>query len=335
MKTVSIVIPCRNEAGYITACLDSIIASDYPKDYLSVYVCDGLSTDGTKEKIEGYAAQFPFIHLIVNEKQTTPYALNLGIRADNSDVAIILGAHSTIEPDFITNNCKALFSDESVGCAGGTLVNSYDNDLSRAIGYAMSQPFGVGNAYFRTGTKAGYVDTVAFGSYKREVFEKIGYFDEQLTRNQDDEFNFRVKKSGFKILLDPSIRSHYVVRSSFGRLLRQYFQYGYWKVFVNQKYKMITTLRQLVPFLFVAFLVAGAVASIFSSLCRWLYGMILLAYLLLALYFAATSKLSIKHWFSIILSFLILHIGYGCGYWVGIWDFLILKKNPAYDKMSR
>ena len=106
MKTVSIVIPCRNEAGYITACLDSIIASDYPKEYLSVYVCDGLSTDGTKEKIEEYAAQFPFIHLIVNEKQTTPYALNLGIRADNSDVAIILGAHSTIEPDFITNKGK-------------------------------------------------------------------------------------------------------------------------------------------------------------------------------------------------------------------------------------
>ena len=116
MKTISIVIPCRNEAGYISACLDSIVASDFPKESLSVYVCDGMSDDGTTEIIKGYSEKFPYIHLIVNEKRTTPYALNLGIKADNSDAVIILGAHSTVAEDFIDKNCAALFSDEKVGC---------------------------------------------------------------------------------------------------------------------------------------------------------------------------------------------------------------------------
>ncbi len=335
MKTVSIVIPCRNEASYISACLDSIVASSFPKEFLSVYVCDGMSDDGTTEIIKGYSEKFPYIHLIANEKRTTPYALNLGIKADNSDAVIILGAHSAVAEDFIEKNYAALFSDEKVGCAGGILINNFENRVSRIIGYAMSQPFGVGNAHFRTGAKSGYVDTVAFGCYKREVFEKIGYFDEQLTRNQDDEFNYRLKKAGYEILLDTSIRSYYVVRSSYKKLLRQYFQYGYWKVFVNQKHKMITTFRQLVPFFFVAFVVLGAVASFFSKYCVWFYIAVLMCYFLSALFFAAKSKLPAKDWLAIIFSFSILHISYGSGYWVGLWDFLVRGKKPVYDNSSR
>ncbi|MBO4646319.1 MAG: glycosyltransferase family 2 protein [Bacteroidales bacterium] len=334
MKTVSIVIPCRDEAHYIGACLDSLIATTYPKEALSVYVCDGMSQDMTRNIVKEYEKKHPFIHLLNNPQRTTPYALNIGIRADNSDVAIILGAHSTVAPDFIERNCEALFSDDSIGCAGGTLTNIYENEISQIIGYAMSQPFGVGNAHFRTGTKTGFVDTVAFGSYKREVFDKVGYFDEQLTRNQDDEFNFRLKKAGYQILLDPSIRSNYVVRASFSKLFRQYFQYGYWKVFVNQKHKIITSIRQLVPCLFVLFLVTACITPILPVF-GFFYAAILFLYLIIALMYAIQSSLSPSRWASIILAFIILHVSYGSGYWAGIWDFLICRKKPNYDKSSR
>ncbi len=335
MKTVNVVIPCRDEAAYIGACLDSLIATSYPKDLLTICVCDGMSSDETPNIVLEYSERFPYIKLLKNEHRTTPYALNLGIKEVQSDVSIILGAHSTVAPDFIDRNCEALFSSEEVGCAGGLLENSYENHLSKIIGFAMSQSFGVGNAYFRTGSKAGFVDTVAFGSYKREVFEKVGYFDESLTRNQDDEFNFRLKKAGYKILLDPSIRSYYVVRSSYQKLFRQYFQYGYWKVFVNQKHKMITTVRQLVPFFFVAFLVVGLLLSV---LVRWIaaiYGVVLLCYLLAALSFASKFKGSLRDTFAVVWAFLVLHISYGSGYWIGVWDFLVCKKKPFYEKSSR
>ena len=114
----------------------------------------------------------------------------------------------------------------------------------------MSTPFGVGDAKFRTGGSAGHVDTVAFGAYRRDALEEIGLFDVALSRNQDDELNYRLLKSGWRIWFDPRISSQYHVRSTYRNLVRQYYQYGYWKVFVNLKHRTITTWRQTVPALF-------------------------------------------------------------------------------------
>jgi glycosyltransferase involved in cell wall biosynthesis len=329
MKTVSIVIPCRNEVAYIAACLESIAASDFPKEQLSVFVCDGMSNDGTTDIIKHYAEKYPYIHLILNEQRTTPYALNMGITNSNSDVVIILGAHSTIEKDFIERNIEVLFSDDQIGCCGGILTNSYADEKSLIIGYAMSQPFGVGNAHFRTGDKEGYVDTVAFGAYKREVFEKVGLFDEKLTRNQDDEYNFRLTQAGYKIFLSKNIQSYYVVRSGFNKLFQQYYQYGYWKVYVNKKHKRITTLRQTIPFCFVLFLVMGLVLSFLNKYCALAYLAILLCYIILAFMHSGGSQFTFKQRLKVVKSFLILHISYGLGYAEGIWDFMICRKTPG------
>ena len=163
-KTVSVIIPCRNEEKYIEKCIRSILSSDYPQHLLSIYVCDGLSTDRTVEIIEKIASAHTNVHLLKNEMKTTPYALNLGLKKSTADVKIILGAHSEVEADFIVENIKALEQDEDIGCSGGVLENVYENKTSRLIGKAMSSSFGVGNAHFRTGAKAGYVDTVAFGA---------------------------------------------------------------------------------------------------------------------------------------------------------------------------
>ena len=192
MKSVAIVIPCRNEEKYIARCIDSILLQDYLHENLSVYICDGKSTDSTVAIINDYSIKHSNIHLLVNEKQTTPFALNLGIKNSSSDIVIILGAHAELYSDYVSNCVDAFNFGTNIGCTGGIIENVYENEIAEVIGKAMSSSFGVGNAHFRTGNKDGFVDTVAFGAYKQEVFDKIGLFDEELIRNQDDEFNYRL-----------------------------------------------------------------------------------------------------------------------------------------------
>lgn len=327
MPKVSITIPARNEENYIVKCLQSIVRADYPKDKLDVFVCDGLSTDRTVEQVKEFGQKYPFIHLLINEKQTTPHALNLGLKASEADYKIILGAHAEIYPDFIKKNLKIFetLNDTTLACVGGVLENIYENRDSEIIGYAMSTPFGVGNAHFRTGKKSGYVDTVAFGTYKAEIFERIGYFDEKLDRNQDDEFNYRLLRSGYKIYLSNDIKSKYYVRSSFSKLFKQYYQYGYWKVVVNKKHKNITTFRQIVPALFVLFLIIGFISSWIHLTFALLFSMGIILYFIVAINESLKANFNLKNQFKLIKTFLILHISYGLGYLSAIKDLLFLR----------
>ncbi len=333
---VSITIPCRNEEKYIGMCLHSIVACSYPKDKLSVYVCDGKSTDKTLSIIESLCQSHSFIHLLHNEKQTTPYALNMGLQADNADIKIILGAHAEIAPDYIEKCIEAFAISDEIGCVGGLLDNIAEDAQTDVIAKAMSSSFGVGNAHFRTGSYEGYVDTVAFGAYKNEVFEKIGFFDEDLVRNQDDEFNFRLLQDGYKIYLSRSIRAKYYVRASFSKLYRQYFQYGYWKVYVNKKHASITTVRQLIPFFFVAFLLFGWLLFLIPVQSIYiLYPLGILLYMIAAFVFSTRISLKPSICFKIVFTFLILHFSYGLGYIKGVIDFFVLNSKPGYQKLSR
>ena len=337
MTTVSIVIPCRNEEKYIGRCLDSIIKNQYPDELVEIFVCDGLSTDNSPNIIKGYTEEHANIRLLANDKLTAPYALNLGIRKSKSDVIIILSAHCEISPDFISNCITELNKDEKIACVGGFVNNIFENKMARLIGHAMSSSFGVGNVYFRTGTKEGFVDTVAFGAYKKSIFEKLGYFDEELSRNQDDEFNFRLIKNGYKIALKKNIRSNYYVRASFKKLYKQYFQYGYWKVFVNKKHRTITSFRQIVPLFFVLYLFAGVIASFINQLFLYIFLIILGVYVCLGIYFSFLKSRKINETIKITWAFFILHFSYGFGYLSGILRFLIMQKQPEskHEKISR
>ena len=264
-KRVSVVIPCRNEEMYIAKCIESVLASNYPSDSLDVFVCDGMSTDSTREIVLGFAEN-KRVTLLDNVQITTPYALNLGIEKSLADIIIILGAHAELDKDYVKLCVETFEIDPEIGCVGGILDTISLDENSAAIALAMSSVFGVGNAHFRTGLKAGYVDTVAFGAYRKEVFEQVGLFDSALTRNQDDEFNFRLIQGGFRIYLNPNIRAKYYVRSTFPKLYKQYKQYGYWKVYVNRKFKVVTTLRQLAPPLWVLFLIATPFAWLIHPL---------------------------------------------------------------------
>ena len=337
LPSISITIPARNEEKYIEKCILSILSADYPQEKIKVFVCDGLSTDNTREIVSSLSNKHKNIHLIDNEKQTTPFALNLGLKASNCAVKIILGAHAEIDKDFIKNNVSVLNDYPEVGCAGGIIENVYENESAETIGLAMSSGFGVGNAHFRTGSKNGFVDTVAFGAYRNEVFEKIGYFDEDLIRNQDDEFNFRVLQNGFKIYLNSNIKSMYYVRASFSKLYKQYYQYGYWKVYVNKKHKAVTSIRQLVPLFFVLFLFLGFTLSFLHWVLGTLFSLGVLAYIGLAIVFASQKSTSFEQITGIAYTFFLLHFSYGLGYLVGIFDFIALAKGPrkSSQKLTR
>jgi GT2 family glycosyltransferase len=182
----------------------------------------------------------------------------------------------------------------------------------------------------------GYVDTVAFGAYKKDVFDKIGFFDEELIRNQDDEFNFRLIKYGFKIYLFRQIRSKYYVRASFKKLYKQYFQYGYWKVYVNKKHQTITTIRQIVPLLFVLYLFGGTLLSIFHPIILRAYLIVLCLYFFAGFYSASRQSNKVSDILNIVKCFFILHFSYGFGYLLGIIDFFGLRKSiKTEERLSR
>lgn len=340
MKTVAIVIPCLNEKDYIFRCLQSILNQSYPTDLITTFICDGGSDDGTIDIINKFSnlnntsSNFQILH---NVNKTTPYALNIGIKASTSDIVIILGAHSELDKDFVSNNIQTFEIDNSIMCTGGVLQNVFENKLSQVIGAAMSSSFGVGNAHFRTGNKNGFVDTVAFGAYKKEVFDKVGLFDEELIRNQDDEFNYRLTKAGFKIYLNHSIKCNYFVRASFKNLFKQYFQYGYWKVFVNKKHKAITTIRQLIPLFFVLYLLILTTSIFINTNVFFGLSVFGIIYSLLAIFFGLRCKhISFFNRFLVIYTFFILHLSYGFGYLKGIVHFFILNKQiKKHETLSR
>lgn len=329
MSKVAVVIPCLNEEKYIRACVQSITTSNLEGVDINVFVVDGISSDTTRSIVQEMAATDSRIHLIDNEKRVTPVALNLGIEAAvGTECLIILGAHAEVDKNFVQANLATLRRIPEADCVGGIIENVYENEPARIVGLAMSSPFGVGNATFRTGGKESFVDTVAFGAYRYEVFARIGLFDERLVRNQDDEFNFRITNTGGKIYFNPNIKSTYFVRSSYSKLARQYFQYGYWKVYVNRIHKTITTWRQTIPLLFVLFLMSFSILALFNTYFSGVLFFGVVTWLIGATVAAMSQKAPTAIWPKLILVFFILHFFYGLGYAKGILNFVLLKKTP-------
>ncbi|MFN3874681.1 MAG: glycosyltransferase family 2 protein [Flavobacteriales bacterium] len=325
---VRVVIPCRDEAGYIGRCLRSLIDADRAGMDLEAWVCDGMSGDGTREEIRVLAAAHPWIRLVDNPARTTPQAMNLGLKPSGYDIGILLGAHAEVEPGFLRASLACLEAHPEAGCVGGIIENVCTDAWSRRIAAAMSHPFGVGGAHFRTGRKAGEVDTVAFGAYRREALAAVGFVDERLARNQDDELNFRLVKAGWRIVLDPAIRSRYHVRASLRRLYRQYWQYGYWKVYVNRLHGTVTTLRQLVPAAFMAFVLGGAALAWTHPLMAIGYAAGIALYLIAATASAAAAARRISDAPGVLAAIATLHTAYGLGYLRGLIDFLLLRREP-------
>lgn len=256
---VSVVCPVRDERASIDAVIDALEAQSYPADRLELIVVDGRSTDGTAERVSERATRSAMgLRVVQNPRQVTPVALNLGIAAASGEVIVLVGGHTVVAPDFVESNVRAL-AESGAACTGGRMDTVGEGTVARGIAIAQSSRAGVGDVTFRTAVEgARPVDTVAYGAYRREVFDQIGPFDEELVRNQDDELNFRLTQAGGVIWFDSRIRSTYRSRATLRRLIRQYHDYGLFKVRVMQKRRGVPAPRHLVP--------AAAVVALSSSL---------------------------------------------------------------------
>lgn len=333
LPLVSIIIPMRNEASYIDGCLASVLDSDYPQDKLEILVVDGMSEDGSRKAVEVWQERYPSLRLLDNPKKVTPVAMNLGIKEAKGEIIIVFGAHSQLTPDFIRRSVDQLLNNSKADCVGGILRCRGEGWVGNAIVLALSSPFGVGNARFRIGGPDGWVDTVAFGAYRREIFKDIGLFDEAFLRNQDDEFNYRLVKSGGKIYLDSKIQSLYYVRPSLRKLWEQYFQYGYWKIRVIQKHKLPASWRHVVPALFLLSLSGSTFLWLLTKSGIYLFVVILGFYVAASLLFSILAVIK-GGWRSFPLLpfvFAIVHFSYGLGFLKGLWDWVLMRRHLRYN----
>jgi len=316
-------------------CVDAIYANTLAKqNEVEVLIIDGMSDDGTLDIIQSLVSEYATLRLIANPKQVTPVAFNLGIIHSAGEFVQIIGARQLISEDYLEKAVACIENNPDIWCVGGRVENVFENHESQIIANAMNTSFGVGGGNFRTVTKSAFVDTAGTPMYPRNVFEKVGLFDEELVRNQDDEFNFRIIKAGGKIFLDADILIKYFVRADYKKLFKQYLQYGYWKVYVNRKHKTVTTIRQLFPAALIAFLIIGAISSPFSVYIFVAYLSIILLYVSMAFFFALKAMNGISQLFPIMKTFLILHISYGWGYMKGLWDFFLLGKKASEEQTT-
>ena len=334
---VSIVVPCRNEAEYIRPLLDSILANDYPRDRLEVLVVDGLSDDGTRAVVADYARRHPMIQVLDNPKRTAPHALNLGITRARGAIIMRMDAHAHYPPNYVADLVDWL---ERTGAdyVGGAWVTlpADGTPTARAIAAVLAHPFGIGDSRYRLGTnEVREVETLPFGCFRRELFERVGLFDEELARDQDEEFSFRVVRAGGRILLVPGVVSSYYARRSLRQLGRMFYQYGLFKPLVALKIGRIMTLRQIVPAAFVLSVLLTVLAAPWVAAARVLGGVILGTYL--ALTGVCVLVLGWRHGVRVAFAaagvFPVLHVCYGCGFLRGAWA-LLARSRGAFDLSS-
>ncbi len=318
-------MPVRNEAGYIERSLGSVLAQDYPLEQMEIIVADGMSTDQTRALIAGFQTRFPRLKVIDNPGKIAPTGLNRAIAQASGDIIVRVDGHCEIAPDYLRRCVHYLQSGAADG-VGGPIETIGETLSARVIATAMSSAFGVGGSAFRTiKDQTMLTDTVAFPAYTRTIIERAGPYDEELVRNQDDEYNYRLRKLGAKILLAADVQSRYYSRSTFRKVFKQYYQYGYWKVRVLQKHPRQMSLRQFVPPAFVAALLVGLLAASFLPQGAWLLAGILGCYLLANLLASARSASKSdafgSHLLLLPIVYTALHISYGLGFLVGLIKF--------------
>ena len=335
---VSVIIPCRNEVQSIERCLDSVLASDYPPQRLEVIVADGMSRDGTRDRVDRHAARDPRVRRIDNPARTTPHGLNRAIAAAQGELILRLDAHARIAPDYIAKAVQAL---EAWGadCVGGAMrtVAAGSGAFAEPIRIALGQRFGVGNAHFRTGSnKPLFVDTVFGPCWRRDVIARIGWFDERLERSQDIEFSGRLRRAGGKILMSPEMKIDYYARATLGGFWRQNWSNGVWAILPFAHVSGIAVRwRHLAPLALVLGLAGSAVAAAWTGM--WL------AWIVTGSYAAANVAASVQAaWkerspgvaFRLPVVFASLHLAYGLGSLWGCIRLAVLLTKPLFTKQK-
>lgn len=334
--SVSIIVPCRNEVRWIDAFVDGVLQQDLAGLDWELIIADGMSDDGTREKLTAISHAHPRIRVIDNPSRIVPTGLNAAIRAARGDVIVRLDVHTRYSPDFIRKSVDVLARTGAAN-VGGACIARGSGYLGRAIAAAFQSGFAVGGARWHNPAHEGPVDTVHLGCWRREVLREIGLFDEDLVRNQDDELNFRLRRAGGLIWQSPEIVAWYYPRSSLSNLFRQYFQFGFWRVLVLRKHRLPGAWRQLVPAAFIlanlvfladvlGLLIAGRnPVSPFTVLATAVDAIYLLANISAASIVASRTEWSLFPVLPVV--FITYHLSYGFGFLIGM--FYFLAKVPA------
>jgi glycosyltransferase involved in cell wall biosynthesis len=323
---VSVIVPCYNEQSTIRLLLEALLEQTYPRLELEVIVSDGLSSDGTLNVIAGFQKDFPdlCVRVVENAKRSIPSALNRAIEAARGEIILRLDGHCKPYPDYIEKSVLAHDQGRGENVGGVWEIRPGANTwIAKSIAVAAAHPLGVGDALYRHAKQAAEVDTVPFGSFHRTLIEQVGLFDETLLSNEDYEFNARVRKSGGKIWLDPSIRSIYFARSSVLELIRQYWRYGFWKWRMLRRYPGTLRWRQALPPLFVISLISLTFLSIFIPLASTLLAAELLLYFSIMILAGLHAAFQQRQTYLIVglpLAIAAMHLSWGSGL---LWSILI------------
>lgn len=337
---ITVIAPCYNEEAHVGQFLRNLLEQDYPRHCMEVILVDGNSTDRTQDIIRSYCTEYPFIQLMINPGRFVPFALNMAIRQAKGEVIVRMDVHALYPAHYISTLVGALGKLEADN-VGGTwdTVPGNDTRVAEAIAVAMSSPFGVGNAQYRLGVKAvKKVDTVPFGCFPRSVFDRIGLFDEELLRNQDDEFNARILANGGTIYLIPGVVITYFARTSVAKFWSMFYQYALFKPLVNRKLKRPATLRQFAPPLFILFLLTGWIPGLLWLPLVYAYLAITGLYLSLDLLFSFLPALRLKKPLMLLYLpwlYFLQHSAYGIGYIIGTYHFTLIRKNSMTIRSSR
>ncbi len=310
---VSVVMPVYNESRYIDRCVQSLLRQDYPVSQMEWIFVDGCSTDDTADRLRKYRDEYPDLIIIrSNPHRTVPYAMNIGIAASKGKYVVRLDAHADYREDYISRCVYHLDHGdaENVGGIAETKANGF---VGSCIAKMLSSKFGVGNSQFRTSGKNGYVDTVPFGAFRREVFSVCGGYDERLDRNQDNELNYRIRKNGGKIYLSDDIRFSYYCRDTVRGISQMARKNGMWNVITMKLCPGAMGLRHYVPMAFVLSIIVLGVGGLFVKAAWWLLLAECVLYLGLDALFSAGLASSLKEFFMLLALFPIFHCSYGLG----------------------
>ena len=315
---VSVVMPVYNEEKYIEKCIDSLLLQDYPQGKMEWIFVDGCSRDRTVELIQKYQSLYPaLIKILNNPNKIVPNAMNIGIAASCGRYIVRLDAHADYAKNYISK-CIYYLENTDAENVGGVVETKSKGVMGNAIAKMLSSKFGVGNSQFRINGESGYVDTVPFGAFRREVFSKYGGYDERLVRNQDNEMNFRIRKNGGKIYLSNDIHLSYYCRDSISGISDMARKNGMWNVITMKLCPGSMGLRHFIPFLFVCSIVFLGTLGFIHPIFWLLLGTELLLYFSFDVLFSFRQASGVKEFFIMLILFPIFHIAYGVGSMIGI-----------------
>ncbi len=329
--TVTVIMPIRNEEDFIHRSLGAVLEQDYPADKLDVLIADGMSDDKTREIIAGMAADSAVpVRIVDNPERIVPTGLNAALNEAQGNVIVRVDGHTVIEPDYVSMCVEALLR-SGYDNVGGRMDAVGETEFGQIAALVTSSPFGVGGAKFHYATEEQTVDTVYMGCWWTETVLRLGGFDERFVRSQDSEFNYRLRAHGGKILLSPQIKSTYYARGTARKLMKQYYQYGFYKVQVIFRHPTQFRARQLVPPLFVLFVLLGWVTLWLPAPLSWAWPAVV------ALYLGANAVFSLRiarredqlaDLPKLFLAFLIVHFSWGVGFWRGLVQVVLPGNAP-------